>query len=381
VSATDPLQRFTEARIGGEPFDDELQSDLFLQTLADAAAVTGALVNSDRAGLGGPNLVTRTVNGAGKTAHLLTGSLSAREGSLVRGFGLLALALGGTFLGIDLLTRDTPGWVTVLAFGILLGALAVAALRTRQPILALALGTPVVPLLVLGTAVEDGDGDGISVLTRLAEIAGVAGVILTLLVIGTVREPSSDDPARRAATIDEAGEDRARRRRVVVVTLGIAALLGAGYAALAGAPGLAQRLIGRGGLPVWTLVAVLVLAVLLVLARQVAMRRLRHRVEDAGLALVREDADEATFREARRRRATAGVLWRFALAYTVGVALLGGLVERALRAVERPRQAPAAVELAQQLAPVVVTLALLALLCLAVPLWWGMRRPARATGG
>ncbi len=352
------LDRFVNARIGGETIEDEAQSDLVIRTVSDAAAAMGSLVNSANSGLGGPNPWTKTVNGAGKTVHLLTGGMSASESSALRGLTVFVLALGGALIGVDLLTDDTPAWITVAGFAILLGGLAVAALRTRQPILALTLATAVVPLLVWSVSGPGSKGEPLW--TRFVEMAGVAGVIGTLMVIGYVREPTWAEPVP-PALVPAAAQARRRRRgqslRVIVLLVGLVLVV---LLVTVLSPKWAAALMASSLSPILAGVLAAVLLVLILAGWLRALPRLR------ACAASSRNPQRDTIGKAR----TAPVLLGYGTVYAILAAALGAL------AWSRLVESPGAVEsdlVVLRLVPVVTTLLLLAAACLVIPLRWGSR--------
>ena len=180
------LQRFAAAKIGGESMVQASTSKQLVEVGTKAAGVTGSLLDSKHAGLGPARAITRVIRGATVTLYFLVRLLAAD--GLTRGIGLLVLATGGALVGIDLLTDATPAWLTAAGFGILLGGLAYAALRTRSLSHAIVLATPVVPLLVWSMTVTGSEEP--SRTDRLTELVMIALLVAGLLVIGTVRQSS-----------------------------------------------------------------------------------------------------------------------------------------------------------------------------------------------
>lgn len=181
------LSLFVQARIGGEPMGTTATSDLMLQTVTKALGAAGNLADSPELGLAGGKPVTKLLRAAGVAVYLLSDTLASR--GLKRGLGLAVLALGAALVAIALLSGAAPAWLATAGFGILLGGLAYAALSSGMLSLALVLATPVVPLFVW-SAMRGGPEDD-SGPSRLVQIVLVVVLIITALIMGTVRTPES----------------------------------------------------------------------------------------------------------------------------------------------------------------------------------------------
>ena len=188
------LRAFVRARIGGEPVGTTATSELMLQTVTKAASAAGGLVDSPALGVPAAKPVTRPLRGTSVALHLLSNTLGQR--GITRGLGLLVLALGGSLVAISLIS-SVPAWLASAGFAILLGGLAYTALVTGELALTLVLATPVVPLLVWSGAQHQNDPDpGPS---RMVQIALIAMIIVTALLMGSVRTPQTPPTVRASA--------------------------------------------------------------------------------------------------------------------------------------------------------------------------------------
>lgn len=197
TSPEDPspaLRAFVRAKIGGEPVGTTATSELMLQTVTKAASATGGLIDSPALGVPAAKPVTRPIRGTSVALHLLSNTLGQR--GITRGLGLLVLALGGSLVAISLIS-SVPAWLASAGFAILLGGLAYTALVTGELALTLVLATPVVPLLVWSAAQHQDDPDpGPS---RIVQIALIAMIIVTALLMGSVRTPQAAPTVRASA--------------------------------------------------------------------------------------------------------------------------------------------------------------------------------------
>ena len=290
------LDLFVQARIGGEPIGTTATSDLMLQTVTKALGAAGTLADSPELGLSGGKPVTKLIRAAGVAVYLLSDTLAGR--GLKRGLGLAVLALGAALVAIALLSGAAPAWLATLGFGILLGGLAYAALSSGMLALALVLATPVIPLFVWSSMQGGAEEDSGSV--RVVQIALIVMLILTALVMGTVRTP-------------EARPTVAAGLRLIGVVVGVTAVV-------AGSVWLVRTVIPE--LPGWLLTVLVAAGVIVVLL--LAAAALKHLVSVN--AEVAGAADPAL---AERRAHAAAWAWSYGVIYVV-LALLLGLVLRVI---------------------------------------------------
>ena len=251
------LDLFVQARIGGEPIGTTATSDLMLQTVTKALGAAGTLADSPELGLSGGKPVTKLIRAAGVAVYLLSDTLAGR--GLKRGLGLAVLALGAALVAIALLSGAAPAWLATLGFGILLGGLAYAALSSGMLALALVLATPVIPLFVWSSMQGGAEEDSGSV--RVVQIALIVMLILTALVMGTVRTP-------------EARPTVAAGLRLIGVVVGVTAVV-------AGSVWLVRTVIPE--LPAWLVTVLVAAGVIVVLL--LAAAALKHLVSvNAGVA-------------------------------------------------------------------------------------------------
>ncbi len=295
------LDLFVQARIGGEPIGTTATSDLMLQTVTKALGAAGTLADSPELGLSGGKPVTKLIRAAGVAVYLLSDTLAGR--GLKRGLGLAVLALGAALVAIALLSGAAPAWLATLGFGILLGGLAYAALSSGMLALALVLATPVIPLFVWSSMQGGAEEDSGSV--RVVQIALIVMLILTALVMGTVRTP-------------EARPTVAAGLRLIGVVVGVTAVV-------AGSVWLVRTVIPE--LPGWLLTVLVAAGVIVVLL--LAAAALKHLVSvNAGVAGA---ADPAL---AERRAHAAAWAWSYGVIYVV-LALLLGVVLRVIPPADR----------------------------------------------
>jgi hypothetical protein len=216
------LTDFFAAGIGAEaavPYDQD-DGTLLTETSVRALAVVAAVLDAPATTPSRVRVLTRALRGAVLGLAVLVGTLSA--GGVRRGAGLLVLAVGGAMLGIDLLTGDTPAWLTTAGFGILLGGLAYAAVMSRMWVHALLLATPAIPLIVWALGQQD---DPASSGQRGGEIVVVAGLVVVLLAIGSVRRHVQPPHLVLLAVLTRLGE---LVLRWLLPAVGVVVVLGAG---------------------------------------------------------------------------------------------------------------------------------------------------------
>ena len=175
---------FAGSEIGGEAIIDDAGSDLYARIVSQTAAVSAAALDSKTAGLGPARLVTRPLRGLLLILYSLVAG-ATRLGNAARAAVALALASGGALLAVALLQDDVPQFVAALGAALVLGGIAMTALRSRAWQFALVLGVPVLTVLsfVLATSARD----------QLAEHSGALWTIGALTVsaylIGSLRQP------------------------------------------------------------------------------------------------------------------------------------------------------------------------------------------------
>ena len=184
---------FRNCRIGRESILDDAGSDLFAQTVSQAALVGVSAAEGKRAGLGPLKLVTRPVRAVLLILYaLVTGA--TRAGAFGRAVVSLMLATGGALLAIALLTPKTPDLVPLIGLALTLGGVLLASLRARTwPLLVLlvtALGGLgfVAYRIVLGRLAPADVDKSLHTLGIVAVLAGAAWAV------GMVRQPRALPP-------------------------------------------------------------------------------------------------------------------------------------------------------------------------------------------
>ena len=184
---------FRNCRIGRETILDDAGSDLFAQTVSQAALVGVSAAEGKRAGLGPLKLITRPVRAVLLILYaLVTGA--TRAGAFGRAVVSLMLATGGALLAIALLTPKTPDLVPLIGAALTLGGVLLASLRARTwPLLVLlltALGGLgfVAYRIVLGRLAPADADKSLYTVGIVAVMAGAAWAV------GMVRQPRTLPP-------------------------------------------------------------------------------------------------------------------------------------------------------------------------------------------
>jgi patatin-related protein len=177
---------FAQSGIGAEKIADEAGTDLFASTVSTAAAVSVSAADSPRSGLGFLRMLTRSLRGVMLVLYaLVRGAVSS--GRAANAAVAFTLAAGGALLALALVTPDSSPFFAALGGAIALGAVMLAALRTREmKRFAFVLGVLVL-LLVIGLVVL-----GIMGKLPSAQNAVTAGVVFVVMLfffgLGSIRE-------------------------------------------------------------------------------------------------------------------------------------------------------------------------------------------------
>lgn len=160
-----------------------------IRTAANAAAVAVTVADSERSGLAAVRPVTRVMRGAALLPYWTITGLT-RGGNLAQFLGLLGLAVGGALVVMALFGM-LPAWAAgpgaAIGAASLLAAFGYAALRSGTMLHGLVLLSPVIPLVAI--AVERMPEDGAEITTGTITVAGVAAVVVALLVLGSLPAP------------------------------------------------------------------------------------------------------------------------------------------------------------------------------------------------
>ncbi|WP_434442267.1 patatin-like protein [Lentzea sp. E54] len=183
------LNAFDRAGIGREPLTQEAASDQMIRTAATAAAVAVTVADSERSGLAAVRPVTRVVRGAALLPYWTITGLT-RGGNLAHFLGLLGLAVGGALVVMALFGM-LPAWAAgpgaAIGAASLLAAFGYAALRSGTMLHGLVLLSPVIPLVAI--AIDRMPDNRTEITTGTITVAGVALVVASLLVLGSLPAP------------------------------------------------------------------------------------------------------------------------------------------------------------------------------------------------
>ncbi|WP_329790317.1 patatin-like protein [Lentzea sp. DG1S-22] len=183
------LNAFDRAGIGREPLTQEAASDQMIRTAATAAAVAVTVADSEQSGLAAVRPVTRVLRGAALLPYWTITGLT-RGGKLAQFLGLLGLAVGGALVVMALFGM-LPAWAAgpgaAIGAASLLAAFGYAALRSGTMLHGLVLLSPVIPLVAI--ALDRMPDDRSEVTTGTVTVAGVALVVASLLVLGSLPAP------------------------------------------------------------------------------------------------------------------------------------------------------------------------------------------------
>ena len=171
TKGTAALQAFDRAGVGREPLEDEARSDAMIQTAVTAAATLVTVADSDRFGPKVLKPLTKPVRGAALMPYwLVTGLLSGSR--TAKTVGLFGFAVGGLALlfGLFGILGPFSAAATTVGAGVVVGALAFAALRSGTLLHGVVLLGAAVPLVVLAAPVME------AVNVRGDERQGLAGL-------------------------------------------------------------------------------------------------------------------------------------------------------------------------------------------------------------
>jgi patatin-related protein len=175
--------------LGAEAIADDAGSDLHAGTISQSAAVSMATLDSKHAGLGPARALTRPLRGLLLILYALVAG-STRFGKAARAAVALALAAGGALLAIALLQDEIPTLVATLGGALVVGGVALSALRSRAWQVGVVLGLPVLAVLgfLLFTTARE------QVALHAPTLWTVGGLTLAAFLLGSVRQP--DEPPR-----------------------------------------------------------------------------------------------------------------------------------------------------------------------------------------
>ena len=231
------LQAFDRAGVGREPFEDESRSDAMIKTAVTAAATMVTLADSDRFGPKVLKPLTKAVRGAALVPYwLVTGLLSGS--GMARALGLMGFAAGGLALlfGLFGILGPFSAAATTMGAGVLVGALAFAALRSGTLLHGAVMLAAAVPLVVLAAPVMKAVNDQEtstkgSVVSLGAGVVVVVGLWLLAALPNPIRTPDAVwVDVKRAIKLTLQGWTPGKVAGVVLAVLVMAAaLVGLGY--------------------------------------------------------------------------------------------------------------------------------------------------------
>ena len=237
TKGTAALQAFDRAGVGREPLEDEARSDAMIQTAVTAAATLVTVADSDRFGPKVLKPLTKTVRGAALIPYwLVTGLLSGSR--TAKTVGLFGFAAGGLALlfGLFGILGPFSAAATTVGAGVVVGALAFAALRSGTLLHGVVLLGAAVPLVVLAApvmkAVNDQDTSAKGSLVSLgAGVVVVVGLWLLAALPNPIRTPDAVwVDVRKAIRHKTKGWTAGKvAGTVLAVLVTVAALAGLGY--------------------------------------------------------------------------------------------------------------------------------------------------------
>jgi patatin-related protein len=189
IPAATMFHLVASCRLGAEAIADDAGSDLYAGTVSQTAAVSMATLDSKYAGLGPARVLTRPLRGLLLILYALIAG-STRFGRAARAAVALALAAGGALLAIALLQEEIPVLVATLGAALVVGGVAMSALRSRAWQFGVVLGLPV--LAVLGFLLFTTAREQITL--HAPTLWTVGGLTLAAFLLGSVRQP--DAPPR-----------------------------------------------------------------------------------------------------------------------------------------------------------------------------------------
>lgn len=224
------LAAFDRAGVGREPLEDEARSDAMIHTAVTAAATIVTVADSDRFGPKALKPLTKVVRGAALVPYwLVTGLLSGP--GMARRVGLLGFAAGGValLLGLFGVLGALSAAATTVGAGVVVGALAFAALRSGTLLHGAVLLGAAVPLVALAAPVMEKVGsDETSAKGSVVSLGTVAVIVLGLMLLASLPNPVRSPVAVLATAWEEAWEwFEPRWRRVVGWVVGAAVALAA----------------------------------------------------------------------------------------------------------------------------------------------------------
>jgi patatin-related protein len=227
---TAALRAFDRAGIGREPLDEESRSDAMIKTAVTAAATLVTVADGDRLGPQVLKPLTKTVRGAALVPYwLVTGLLSGP--GVARTLGLLGFAAGGLalLLGLFGVLGAFSAAATTVGAGVVVGALAYAALRSGTLLHGAVLLGAAVPLITLAAPVmrEVGASD-VTAKGSFVSLTTVVVIVLGLMLLASLPNPVRS-PAAVLGVAWEAVRSWLSLRRGVLAVLGVAVLAGLVY--------------------------------------------------------------------------------------------------------------------------------------------------------
>lgn len=172
---------FASCDIGKETVADDAGSDLFAQTVSQASLVGVSIANAPSSGLGPARVIAKSLRGLMITLYALV------AGSVRGGFGnfavALALSAGGALLAVGLLVDGVPDLLANLGTALVLGGVALAAVRSRLWQFSVFVGLPLVAIVVATWATAT----WADVADQLGNIAVVGGLVVLSLAVGSLR--------------------------------------------------------------------------------------------------------------------------------------------------------------------------------------------------
>jgi patatin-related protein len=175
------VELFGSCGIGQETVTDDAGSDLFAGTVSQASVVGVSVLDAPTSGLGPARAITRSLRGLVLLLYALV------AGSVRGGFGnfavALTLAVGGALLAVGLLVEDLPDLLANLGTALVLGGVALAALRSRLWQFALFVGLPLIAVIIAlwaTTAWAD-------IVEHLGNIAVIGGLVGLSLAVGSLK--------------------------------------------------------------------------------------------------------------------------------------------------------------------------------------------------
>ena len=206
LSPAETVQLFTTCFVGAEKIDAEVHTDYFTALVSQAGAVGGSVLKGKHSGLPEPARRLATfVRGVLIALYLLVRGVTA--GSRTGMFAVaLALAVGGAFLGLTLIT-SVPALVTSIGMVLLLAGFALAFLRGADYLFALATAAVIAVIVILAVLVERTEwfDDLPHWLERLLPVVPIVVLAALAMLLGVVRrrpakpEETTTEPARPAA--------------------------------------------------------------------------------------------------------------------------------------------------------------------------------------